>query len=198
VATAYFHLKGKIFGQGKGTAVYGQFGLDAKAAAADAVVEAAEKLARRWHKRSIWWAVDLHQVGEGGVLDFTRGSTAKFTFIVPGRVVSNNKRFRKDSIQEIRFGPKVINHKGRRYPKKRWKEVKPLPRPTCTIGKLAKALRQRGLTGDKKVRISFDPKFARGPGAPSELSWRVRGNDPKIDAWFSMASCELTHDRAAR
>jgi hypothetical protein len=39
------------------------------------------------------------------------------------------------------------------------------------------------------VRVTFDASSGFGP---SEWSWRVVGQDPKIDSYFSLATCAQT------
>ncbi len=206
---AYKALKGKFIGGGvlageKNTASYNQFGIDKTKASADEVFSAADKLAsrkvgkeRRFGKWS-WRALDIRGMGPDGFIDFSSGGRAVFTYMVIGRVTALSKRKRDGSIKKIQFGKMKIKHGKRLTPNKRWKGITASPRPTCTPCKLAKALKTDGLTTGKTVRISFDPMFAFGPGAPKEVSWRVRSNDPPIDAHYSMSTCKLTRDRNAK
>ena len=60
--------------------------------------------------------------------------------------------------------------------------------PRCSLKQLTQSLQSRGLTGSKTVRITYDQQF---PG-PADPSWRVIGEDPKIDSYFSMATCAQT------
>jgi glycine/D-amino acid oxidase-like deaminating enzyme len=44
---------------------------------------------------------------------------------------------------------------------------------------------EHGLTGDKTVRITFDPQFAQG------YEWNAIGEDPELNLRFSWADCSI-------
>jgi hypothetical protein len=101
------------------------------------------------------------------------------------------KSINSDSLKELKFRAQGVSFNGTtgvRDPKD-WADATPPAMPACGI-KLAKALSAKGLTAGKTVRIMYDQQF--GLGAPKEPSWRVMGEDPKIDSYSSMANCAQT------
>jgi hypothetical protein len=97
------------------------------------------------------------------------------------------KSINQDSLKEFSFGENGVSFnrmKGVLDPRK-WQNAEPPDLPRCTIKQLTQLLQSKGLTGTKTVRITYDQQF---PG-PAEASWRVMGDDPKIDGYFSLATC---------
>jgi hypothetical protein len=137
-----------------------------------------------------WWGLTYSYVGPDGTMDLEKGgAVVEYAWVWATQSPSPNVR--RDSIKEFRFSGIGVNYDGTKglTDPNAWKRVKPPPTPTCTIKKLAKALGSQGLVPGKTVRITYDPAF---PFAPSEPSWHVIGDDPKINAFFSMATCDQT------
>lgn len=183
-------LKGTGGSKGKGTASYGDVGLDAKKPDADQMISSVAGLATRWKKDASWWGVNFLSVNADGVVDVSRGATVEYASLSSAKslVTSTNK----DSIKEFTFGLNSISYNritGVRDPKQ-WQDAKPLAAPRCSIKQLVQSLKAKGLTGSKTVRVTYDAQF--GFAGPSEPSWRVIGEDPKIDSYFSMATCAQT------
>ncbi len=165
----------------KGNLSYASIGLDRTKGDPDKMITAVGAAARKWKKDAIWWSVNLQQVKADGTVDYSKG--AQVEYISPNGVQSHAKSVRKDSIKKFGFGPAGVNHKAMWGASEPWSDVEGPPQPTCGIKDVVKILNGQGLTGNKTVRITFDPKFA------DFYAWHVIGEDPKIDAHFSFQDC---------
>lgn len=183
-------VKSKLKGNtAKGNLSYSSLGIDPKKAKPDEMIAALEKPARKWRKDAVWWAINLQAVKADGTVDVNNGG-AQVTYISLGDVQSSSKSKRNDSIKKYGFGPSGVDGT------KLWGATDPwegvvAPQIGCGIDGVVKQLGERGLTGNKTVRITFDPQFA---GAVDVDAWHVIGEDPKIDAYYSMQDCSLVKD----
>ncbi len=159
---------------------------------ADGLVARVKRHARRWKFDAAWWSMDLRRVRSDATIDVTRLGTASLVFVSPSRVQSTDPQRRQDAMRRYVFGREAIAVSARIGVRQRWKSIYVPPRPECTIARLVRALRVRGLTPAHTIDVSFDPRWAYGTEAPSELSWRVRSQLRALNGWFSMASCQLT------
>ncbi|HEY4240513.1 MAG TPA: hypothetical protein VGM88_11895 [Kofleriaceae bacterium] len=185
-------LKSKLgLNTAKGNLAYAALGIDAERADPDLMRTSVGGPAQRWARDAVWWSESLQALRADGTMDLRSGG-ATVTYVSPSRVSSYAASVRKDSIKGFAFGPAGVGW-GQIYGAlKRWENVQPPAAPGCTIKQLATVLAPLGLTGDKTVRVVFDPRFARMGGAPEVDSWHVTGDDPKLDAWFSLADCART------
>ena len=127
-------------------------------------------------------------MNQDGIVDLEKGATVTYASLSSAKSLA--KSVNQDSLKEFSFGPTGVNFSrmtGVLNPKQ-WQDAEVPAQPRCTIKDLTKALQSKGLTGKKTVRITYDQQF----GGPSEPSWRVMGEDPKMDAYFSMATCAPT------
>ena len=178
-------------GGGRGQAGYGQLsGVDPKKPDGDAMMLAVAGLATRWKRDAVWWGVNYQAVHADGTVDLERG--AQVTYASLSSAKSAAKSINKDSLKEFSFGTIGVNYSGmtgvRDY--KQWQDATPPALPQCSLKQLTKQLGAKGLTGSKTVRITYDQQF--GWAGPTEPSWRVIGEDPKMDNYFSMATCAQT------
>jgi hypothetical protein len=184
-------LKGSAGGsKGKNASSYSDVGLDAKKPDADQMIASVAGLATKWKKDASWWGVNFLSVNADGVVDVSKGATVEYVSLSSAKSFAASTN--KDSIKEFVFGPNSINYNritGVRDAKQ-WQDAKPLATPRCSIKQLVQSLKAKGLTGSKTVRVTYDAQF--GFAGPAEPSWRVIGDDPKIDSYFSMATCAQT------
>ena len=125
-----------------------------------------------------------------GTVDLEKGATVTYASLSSAQSLA--KSVNKDSLKEFAFGTTGVSFNrmtGVLDPTK-WANATAPELPRCTIKKLAQSLAAKGLTGSKTVRITYDQQFAFA--GPAEPSWRVMGEDPKIDSYFSMATCAQT------
>lgn len=176
-------MKGRFIAP-KGKSTYMALGLDKSKLDGDKAMTAVAKPATKWKKDAYWWATNYQAVRADGTVDVSKG--AEVMYISPSRVTNASKTGRKDSIRKFQFGGTNVDHSRIWNATNQWKNVSPPALPQCTIKALAASLAKDGLTGDKTVRISFDPQFDWG----AEQLWHVRGKDPQIDATYSMKTCE--------
>ncbi len=168
----------------KGKSTYGSLSLDSKRPDGDQMMTSVAKPAQKWKKDAYWWSTNFQAVRADGTVDVGKGASVEY--ISPSRVTQASKSMREDSIKKFVFTSSNVDHSQKWNATNQWKNVSPPALPQCTIKQLASALAAEGLTGDKTVRISFDPQF----DWRQEQVWRVIGTDPKIDARFSMTTCE--------
>lgn len=182
-------FKTSMFGAGgRGNVGYGQLSVDPKKPDGDAMMASVSGLATRWKKDAVWWGVNYQAVNQDGIVDLEKGATVTYASLSSAKSLA--KSVNQDSLKEFSFGPTGVNFSrmtGVLNPKQ-WQDAEVPAQPRCTIKDLTKALQSKGLTGKKTVRITYDQQF----GGPSEPSWRVMGEDPKMDAYFSMATCAPT------
>ena len=181
-----YFVKKKFFG-GKGKASYAKLEIDPKRAEPDHLIATVSGLAHKWRRDAVWWAINVHNVRVDGTVDLTSHG-AEVTYISPHHVQSMSKKLRKNSIKKFSFGARGVNYLKKYDAPQRWENLT-APEPSCAIKDLVEMLKSRGFAGDKKVRISYDPKFAFSTAAPS---WRVFSDNPELDGWYSMDDCVLT------
>jgi len=189
IAVAGVFIKMKLGNKtAKGNLSYSSLGIDAKKADPDRMLTAVSGAATTWRKDAAWWSINLQKVKADGTVDVTEGG-AQVVYISVGGVQSLAKSTREDSIKKFNFGPAGVDHKQLWGATDPWEGVVAPPLPTCGIKDVVKILNGRGLTGNKTVRITFDPQFA------DDLAWHVLGEDPKLDAYYSMADCAHLGDK---
>jgi hypothetical protein len=179
-----WYVKSYFFGGGgKGKIGYGQLSVDPKKADGDAMITSVSGLATKWKKDAVWWSVNYQAVKADGTVVLDKGAVVEY--VSPSKVQSASTSVRKDSIKKFQFGSSGVDFSKQWDATNQWKNVIPPPPPKCNIKQVAAALAAKGLTGDKTVRITFDPQF-QNVNVPT---WHVIGQDPKIDAYYSMADC---------
>lgn len=179
-----WYLKSTFLGGGgKGKASYSSLGLDPKKPDADLMMTSVTGLAKKWKSDAVWWSVNYQAVHADGSVEVDKG--AEVEFVSPSKVVLASKKLREDSIKKFSFGPSEVNYGQRWDATNQWKNVTAPTLPACSIKKLVAGLASKGLTGTKTVRVTYDPQFQN----TAEQAWRVIGEDPKMDAHFSMATC---------
>jgi hypothetical protein len=169
-----------------GALTYASLGIDPRRAAPDALIDAVAGTARGWAADARWWAINVPALRADGTVDLTDGG-AVITYVSPSRVVGGDPQVRQDVMKEFVFGADGIRWARTIGARKPWLDVTPPATPRCTLAALSQVLRTRGLPADATVHVTFDPRLARGPGAPAVDSWRVVG--AAIDGWFSLADC---------
>lgn len=186
------YARNAIFGpKGKDTTNYRALGLDQKHADGDKMITELAYYAKLWKPTAVWWGVTYNAVGPDGTMDLTSGG-ATVVYAMTYEATSPGKVVRKDSIKDFHFTADGVHYEGTRTPLGiAWQGAKPPPTPTCTIKRVAKLLAEtKGLTAGKTVRIVYDQQLAAI--SPREPSWHVIGEDPKIDAFYSMTTCAET------
>jgi hypothetical protein len=78
-----------------------------------------------------------------------------------------------------------VNHKARWGFTNVVEGLEAVPAPTCKIKDVMALLAKQGVTGNKTVRVTFDPQFA------DFLAWHVIGEDPKINAHYAWSDCSI-------
>jgi hypothetical protein len=188
---AWTAFKRDMFGAGgKGNIGYGQLSIDPKKPDGDAMRLSVAGLATKWKRDAVWWGLNYLSVHPDGTVDLDKGATVTYASLSSAQSLA--KSVNKDSLKEFSFGPAGVNFNrmtGVLDPTK-WANATAPAQPGCTIKKLTQVLAAKGLTGSKTVRITYDQQFAFA--GPAEPSWRVMGDDPKIDSYFSMATCAQT------
>lgn len=164
----------------KGMLSYSSLGLSGKPDA-DAAYRNLAKDAGKWKKDAILWSVNFQAVRADGTIDVGKG--AEVVYVSPDASASHAKSVRSDSVRK--YGLTASGVKPAKYG---WNDVvegiEAHPEPTCKIKDVVELLKKQGLSGDKTVRITFDPKFA------DFYAWRVISSDPKIDALFGWTDCQ--------
>jgi hypothetical protein len=175
-------------GGGRGQIGLVMLGIDPKKPDGDLMMTSVAGQATRWKRDAVWWGVNYQAVHADGTVDLEKG--AQVTYASLSSAKSYAKSINKDSLKEFSFGENGVNFSrmtGVLDPKQ-WQNAQPPALPRCSLKQLTQSLQSRGLTGSKTVRITYDQQF---PG-PADPSWRVIGEDPKIDSYFSMATCAQT------
>jgi hypothetical protein len=188
---AWTAFKRDMFGAGgKGNIGYGQLSIDPKKADGDTMMLSVAGLATKWKRDAVWWGTNYLAVHADGTVDLEKGATVTYASLSSAQNLA--KSVNKDSLKEFAFGPSGVNFSGMTgvLDPKKWANAQAPALPRCTIKQLAQSLSSKGLTGTKTVRITYDQQFAFA--GPAEPSWRVMGDDPKIDSYFSMATCAQT------
>jgi hypothetical protein len=182
-------FKTSLFGAGgRGNVGYGQLSVDPKKPDGDAMMLSVAGLATRWKRDAVWWGVNYQAVNADGIVDLEKGATVTYASLSSAKSLA--KSINRDSLKEFSFGPTGVNFSRMTgvVDPKQWADAEPPPQPKCTLKQLTRLLQSKGLAGKKTVRITYDQQF----GGPAEPSWRVIGEDPKMDAYFSMATCAPT------
>jgi len=195
LAMAGNYARTRFLGSGKPfTAGYGQLGIpDPSHADGDVMMTAVGPIAKRWKWDAVWWGLTYTYVGPDGTMDLSKGS-AVVEYASLSSAKSYAKSVNQDAIKQFRFGATDVSFNQTTGVRdvKSWQNAVPLAMPTCGIKQLAKKLAaEKGLSAGKTVRVMYDQQFAFA--APQEQSWHVTGDDPKIDAYYSMATCNETH-----
>lgn len=177
-AKSYF-----LGGGGKGKIGYGSLSIDPKKADGDKMITSVSGLATKWQKDAVWWGVNYQAVKADGTVILDKGAEVEYVSV--SKVQSASSSVRKDSIKKFQFGPSAVDYGKQWDATNQWKNVIPPGTPKCSLKQVATALAGKGLTGEKTVRITFDPQF-QNVNVPT---WHVIGEDPKIDAYYSMADC---------
>lgn len=184
-SVAFMTLKGKYLGTGKkNTVSYTALGLDPDRPDGDKMISGVESYATKWKKDAHFWSMNFQAVRADGTVDVSKG--AEVEYISPSGVTKTSKKAREDSIRKFGFSQNGADYSQQWDAINEWKNVEKPKAPECSLKELTEVLAKEGLTGDKTVRISFDPKF----DWQHEQLWHVIGEDPKIDARYSMATCE--------
>ena len=187
--TIWTGFKRDMFGSGgKGNIGYGQLSVDPKKPDGDVMMLSVAGLATKWKRDAVWWGVNYQAVHPDGTVDLERGATVTYASLSSAKSLA--KSVNKDSLKEFSFGQSNVSFSrmtGVLDPKQ-WADATPPALPQCSIKQLTKLLAAKGLTGSKTVRITYDQQF----GGPAEPSWRVISEDPKMDSYFSMATCTQT------
>ena len=161
---------------------YESLKMDMKKIDADLMAPAVAGQAKEWEKDATLFDINLQAVHADGTLDASGGG-AVIKYISLERAKSSLKDKRKDSIKSFAFGPAGVDFTGGNmvegFDEPIPADAKPLPLPRCGIKNVLKQV--KGLTGDKTVRVALD--------ANDGWEWRVMGEDPKIDAYFSIDDC---------
>ncbi|MCA9599406.1 MAG: hypothetical protein KC776_39130 [Myxococcales bacterium] len=179
-----WYVKSYFFGGGgKGKIGYGQLGIDKSKADGDKMITSVSGLATKWKKDAVWWSVNYQAVRADGTVLLDKGAVVEY--VSPSKVQSVSKKLREDSIKKFQFSTVGVDFSKKWNATNQWKNVVPPPPPTCTLKQVTASLASKGLTGDKTVRVTFDPQF-QNVNVPT---WHVIGDDPKIDAYYSMADC---------
>jgi len=184
-------FKTDMFGAGgKGNIGYGQLSIDPKKPDGDTMMLSVAGLATKWKRDAVWWGVNYLAVHADGTVDLEKGATVTYASLSSAQNLA--KSVNKDSLKEFSFGITGVNFSRMTgvLDAKKWANAQAPALPRCTIKQLAQSLSSKGLTGAKTVRITYDQQFAFG--GPAEPSWRVMGDDPKMDSYFSMATCAPT------
>ncbi len=184
-SVAFALIKSKKSGSStkKGNLSYSSLGLDMKKGDPDKMISAVEAQAKKWKKDAVWWSINLQWVNADGTVDLSKGG-AQVEYISVAGVTSTNKTVRDDSVKEFVFGPAGVDFSGIIGAREPWEGVTAGPQiGACQIKDVIKLL---ALPAGKTVRVTFDPQFA------FDESWHVLGDDPKIDAYYSMADCSIS------
>ncbi|MEZ4220507.1 MAG: hypothetical protein R3B13_06205 [Polyangiaceae bacterium] len=179
-----WYVKSYFFGGGgKGKIGYGQLGIDKSKADGDKMITSVAGLATKWKKDAVWWSVNYQAVRPDGTVILDKGAVVEY--VSPSKVQSASKKVREDSIKKFQFSTVGVDFSKKWNATNQWKNVISPPTPQCSIKQLAGQLAKQGLTGEKTVRITYDPQF-QNVNVPT---WHVIGTDPKIDAYYSHVDC---------
>jgi hypothetical protein len=161
---------------------YSSLKMDAKHIDADLMAPAVSAQAKEWEKDAAYFGINLQAVHADGTLDATGGG-AVVKYISLSRAKSALKDKRSDSIKSFAFGPSGVDFSGGNmvegFEHALPDDTTAPPVPKCGIKNVLKHV--QGLSGDKTVRVTYDPQ--------DQSAWRVIGDDPKIDAYFSLEDC---------
>lgn len=179
-------IRGMLDGSAKYKVSWSEIGQDAKKPDGDALRAALAPRATKWKGDAVWWSMNFQAVRPDGTLDVSKG--AELMFVSPTGVRKATKKLREDSIKKFKISSGGADFTDRWDATEQWGEIAPPRVPACTLKQLAASLASAGLTGDKTVRVDFDPKWVHLAGL-GEDAYHVIGEDPKIDAWYSFSSC---------
>jgi hypothetical protein len=173
-----------------GHASTSSLGIDEKAADVDKMIAAVRSLAKKWRPDAEFYSVNVLGLGPSGTVNLTdSGSVVTIEYFSPSAVSSPSSSVRSDSIKKFNFNSVGLDYSVIWGVKERQEHVPPTPIPSCTAKQVAAALAAKGLKAGKTAHISVDPTFSF---ATKELSWHAMADEPKIDAWLSIASCAPT------
>lgn len=165
----------------KGMISYSSVGLSSGKVDADLAYMNLSKDATKWKKDAFLWSVNFQAVRADGTIDVGKGAEVVYTS--PSASESHAPSVRSDSVRKY-----ALTGSGVKPQKYGWTDtiegLEAHPEPQCKIKDVVALLQKQGLTGNKTVRITFDPKFA------DFYAWRVIGSDPKIDTLFGWSDCQ--------
>jgi|GEM_PF-3413765 len=189
-----FAMRKRLFGDGKPDptkATHFQAGLSRTDATVTDVERLFDDVAHRWQPNAVRWSITVRGIEPDGTLDFTEDGRAKATYVLPSRLSSKSPRVRRDAIKVMKIGPRGVEVPESYAADKRWTKMDttPPPEPECDLAELVASLE---LPAGATARVSHDPKFARGPGAPEAPSWRVNDAGEGVDGWYAFADCART------
>jgi ribosomal protein L37E len=157
---------------------YASLKMDVKHIDADAMIPAVTSTALNWRKDAVFLSINLQAVHADGTVDASGGG-AQVEFMSISRVNGASKKLREDAFKKFSFGPSGVDYGDQ------WDALEKMdvdagpPVPHCGIKNVVKQV--KGLTGDKTVRVTYDPSF--------DIAWHVIGEDPKVDLMFSIEDC---------
>jgi len=159
---------------------YSSLKMDVKKIDADAMIPAVQSTALAWRKDALFLSINLQAVHADGTLDASGGG-AQVEYFSLERINGLSKKLREDAFKKFSFGPSGVDYGDQwdalEKPDQPITEGPPLPH--CGIKNVVKQI--KGLTGDKTVRVTYDPNF--------DIAWHVIGEDPKVDQMFSIEDC---------
>jgi ribosomal protein L37E len=175
-------LKGKFMNKNKkGMLSYSALSMDMKKIDADKMIPAVESTAKAWRSDAVFLSINLQEVHADGTVDASGGG-AQVEYVSPSRANGLSKKLREDAFKKFSFGPSGVDYKDQWDALEKADMPDHPPFPHCGIKNVVKQLAAKGLTGDKTVRITFDPVF-------NTEAWHAIGEDPKIDELFSIEDC---------
>ncbi len=182
LAVAGAVIKGKLNKKTKkGMLSYSSINMDGKKIDADKMITAVDSTARAWRSDAVFLSINLQQVHADGTVDASSGG-AQVEYVSPSRANGLSKKLREDAFKKFSFGPSGVDYGDQWDALEKADMPDHPPYPHCGIKNVVKQLASQGLTGDKTVRITFDPVF-------NTEAWHALGEDPKIDALFSIEDC---------
>lgn len=161
---------------------YAALGVDTGKPDADALYASLAGTATKWRSDAMFWSLNYQAVRADATVDTAKG--AEIVYVSPYASESTSKKTRSDSLRKYAATASGVrpNQYGWNEPVK---DLAPHPAPACSIKDVVAVLAKQGLTGDKTVRITFDPRFA------DFYAWHVIGTDPQVDALYSWDDCSL-------
>jgi hypothetical protein len=186
---------GRFFGGGRGgssgpsaKAEFKKLGISYEKADPNEIIDKLERRAKKWRKDAKFYSMHINELQQDGTLDFsTKKPTMTVEFFSPSLVGSSSstkykKGIRKFVINYVKIDEQVWGTK-KSYP-----DVPGTPIPKCKMSKLAKSLKDKGLTKDSRLSVGLDPGFAF---ATKGLSLNVNGTKPKLHVFADIHSCEV-------
>lgn len=165
-------------------------GIDEKTADPDKMIAAVRPLAKKWRADAELYSINILGLRTTGTVDLSEGgSVVTIEYFSPAAVSSPSTTVRKDSIKKFIFNSAGVDYSAIWGVRERQSNVAPTPVPSCTAKQVAAALAGKGLKAGKTAHLNLDPTFSF---ATKELSWHAMADEPKLDAWYSIATCAVT------